>query len=199
MLELPSKGHTDQHTDDVARYVSRRDDRIRTRGLGPMKQTRSLLLGFVLASLWMLGAGSYAYPDVKEEFLEQRRLAQMAREHPPMIPALCSEVRGVETRDFVRENDTSDRCWVDLASFRRLYPEIASETDEGASALIRGLNGLPMEDGNGSLWGVVLQTVILVLGPPLLLLVLGLIFGTDASRLKTRTVAISMVLPRASA
>jgi hypothetical protein len=164
-----------------------------------MKQTPTHLIGLVLASLWMLGAGSYAYPDVKEEFLEQRRLAQMAREHPPMIPTSCSEVRGVENRDFVREDDTSDRCWVDLASFRRLYPEIASETDEGASALIRGLNGLPMEDGDGSLWGVVLQAVTLVLGPPLLLLVLGLIFRPDASRSKTRTVAISMVLPRASA
>ncbi len=164
-----------------------------------MKQTRSLLLGFVLASIWMLGAGSYAYPGVRDEFLEQRRLAQIAREHPPMIPALCSEVRGVETRDFVRENDTSDRCWVDLASFRRLYPEIASETDEGASALIRGLNGLAMEHGDSSLWGEILKAATLVLGPPLLLLVLGLIFGPDASRSKTRTVATSVVLPRASA
>src|SRR5215204_20921 len=164
-----------------------------------MKLTRTHLIGLVLASLWMLGAGSYAYPDVKEEFLEQRRLAQMAREHPPMIPTSCSEVRGVENRDFVREDDTSDRCWVDLASFRRLYPEIASETDEGASALIRGLNGLPMEDGDGSLWGVVLQAVILVLGPPLLLLVLGLICAPSSAKRKTRAGAHWAVAARASA
>src|SRR5215207_3033957 len=164
-----------------------------------MKQTRSLLIGLALTSLWMLGAGFYAYPGVKDEFLEQRHRAQIAREHSPMIPTSCSAARGVENRDFVREDDTSDRCWVDLASFRRLYPEIASETDEGASAVIRGTDGSLMEDGDGSLWGVVLQAVTLVLGPPLLLLVLGLIFGPDASRSKTRTVAISMVLPRASA
>ena len=39
-----------------------------------MKLTRTHLIGLVLASLWMLGAGSYAYPGVKDEFLEQRRL-----------------------------------------------------------------------------------------------------------------------------
>src|SRR5215207_9229199 len=150
-----------------------------------MRLTRTHLIGLVLASLWMLGAGSYAYPDVKEEFLEQRRLAQMAREHPPMIPTSCSEVRGVENRDFVREDDTSDRCWVDLASFRRLYPEIASETDEGTSAVIRGTDGSLMVDGDGSLWGEVLRAATLVLGPPFLLRALGLIVGPSSAK-KTR-------------
>ena len=116
-----------------------------------------------------------------------------------MIPALCSAARGVENRDFVREDDTSDRCWVDLASFRRLYPEIASETDEGASALIGGLNGLPMEDRDGSLWGVVLQAVTLVLGPPLLLLALGLICAPSSAKRKTRAGAHWAVPARASA
>ena len=33
-----------------------------------MKQTRSLrLIGLLLASIWMIAAGFYAYPDVKEE------------------------------------------------------------------------------------------------------------------------------------
>ena len=150
-----------------------------------MKQTRSLLLGFVLASLWMLGAGFSAYPGMKEVFLEQRRLAQMAREHSPMIPTSCSAARGVESRDFVREDNTSDRCWVDLASFRRLYPEIASETDEGASAVIRGTDGSLMADGDGSLWVEVLKAATLVLGPPFLLLALGLILGPPSAK-KTR-------------
>jgi hypothetical protein len=150
-----------------------------------MKQTRTHLIGLVLASLWMLGAGFNAYPGVKDEFLEQRRLAQIAREHPPMIPTSCSAARGVENRDFVREDDTSDRCWVDLASFRRLYPEIASETDEGASAVIRGTDGSLMEDGDGSLWGEVLRAATLVLGPPFLLLALGLIVGPSSAK-KTR-------------
>src|SRR3954451_15085970 len=135
-----------------------------------MTQTRALRrIGLVLASLWVIGAGPYAYPGVKGEFEEQSRLAQMAQQHPPMIPALCSGVRGVENRDFVREDAPSDRCWVDLPSFRRLYPEIAPYTDEDASAVIRGAGGASLEEEDGALWTEVLQAAALVLGPPLLL------------------------------
>ena len=155
-----------------------------------MRQTRALrLIGLVLVSLWLLGAGTYAYPGVKGEFEEQSRLAQMAQHHPPMIPALCSGVRGVENRDFAREDATSDRCWVDLASFRRLYPEIAPYTDEAASGLIRGPDGSSMEDGDGSLWGELLKAAALVLGPPLLALALSLTFGLFAATRRTRTAA----------
>jgi hypothetical protein len=135
-----------------------------------MRQTRALRrIGAVLASLWVIGAGSYAYPGLKGEFEEQSRLAQMAQQHPPMIPALCSGVRGVESRDFVREDAASDRCWVDLPSFRRLYPEIAPYTDEDASAVIRGADDASLEEEDGALWGELLKAAALVLGPPLLL------------------------------
>ena len=164
-----------------------------------MKQSRSLrLIGLLLASIWMLGAGTYAYPGVKNAWDEQSHLAEVAKEHPPVIPTECSRVRGVENRDFVREDNTSDRCWVDLASFRRLYPEIASETDEEASALIRGLDGSPMENGDGSLWREVLQAITLVLGPPLLLLTLALAFAPFSARVRTRTDAHWTVGSRAS-
>ena len=164
-----------------------------------MKQTRSLrLIGLLLASIWMIVAGFYAYPDVKEAFDEQSHLAEVAKEHPPMIPTECSRARGVENRDFVREDNTSDRCWVDLASFRRLYPEIASETDEEASALIRGPDGSPIQKGDGSLWREVLQAITLVLGPPLLLLALALVFAPFSARVRTRTDAHWTVGSRAS-
>src|SRR4051812_4499646 len=131
-----------------------------------MRQTRGLRrIGAVLASLWVLGAGPYAYPGLKGEFEEQTRRAQRAQQHPPMIPALCSGVRGVESRDFVREAAPSDRCWVDLPSFRRLYPEIAPYTDEDASAVIRGADQASREEEDGALWGEVLQAAALVLGP----------------------------------
>ena len=134
-----------------------------------MRQTRAHRIGAVVASLWVLGAGSYAYPGLKGEFAQQSRRAQVAQQHPPMIPALCSGVRGVESRDFVREDAASDRCWVDLSSFRRLYPEIAPYTDEDASAVIRGADEASLEDEDGALWGELLKAVALVLGPPLLL------------------------------
>ena len=154
-----------------------------------MRQTRALRrIGAVLASLWVIGAGPYAYPGLKGEFEEQSRLAQRAQQHPPMIPALCSGVRGVESRDFVREDAASDRCWVDLSSFRRLYPEIAPYTDEDASAVIRGTGGASLEDEDGALWGEVLQAAALVLGPPLLL-VLILSFAPFTASRRTRMAA----------
>src|SRR5215212_7450005 len=154
-----------------------------------MTQTRALrLIGLVLASLWMLGAGTYAYPGVKGEFAQQRRLAQMAQQHPPIIPASCSGVRGVENRDFLREDATSDQCWVDLSSFRRLYPDIAPYTDESASAVSRGPGGASLEDEDGSLWGELLKAVALVLGPPLLL-ALTLSFAPFGTSRRTRMVA----------
>ena len=141
-----------------------------------MRQTRALRrIGAVLASLWVIGAGPYAYPGLKSEFAQQSRRAQVAQQHPPMIPALCSGVRGVESRDFVREDARSDRCWVDLPSFRRLYPEIAPYTDEDASAVIRGADEASQEeDEDGSPWDELLKAAALVLGPPLLL---GLTFS----------------------
>jgi len=141
-----------------------------------MRQTHALRrIGAVVASLWVIGAATYAYPGLKGEFDEQSRLAQLAQQHPPMIPALCSGVRGVENRDFVREDARSDRCWVDLSSFRRLYPEIAPYTDEDASAVIRGADEASQEeDEDGSPWDELLKAAALVLGPPLLL---GLTFS----------------------
>ena len=154
-----------------------------------MRQTRALRrIGLVLASLWVIGAGTYAYPGLMGEFEEQSRLAQWAQQHPPMIPALCSGVRGVESRDFVREDARSDRCWVDLSSFRRLYPEIAPYTDEGASAVIRGADEASLDDEDGALWDEVLKAAALVLGPPLLLVLTLSVAPFGASR-RTRMAA----------
>src|SRR3954465_11423462 len=152
-----------------------------------MRQTCAFRrIGAVLASLWVIGAGSYAYPGLKGEFEEQSRLAQMAQQHPPMIPALCSGVRGVENRDFLREDARSDRCWIDLPSFRRLYPEIAPYSDENASAVIRGGDGGSLGDEAGALWGEVLKAAALVFGPPLLF-GLTLSFAPFGTSRRTRT------------
>src|SRR3954454_15963153 len=128
-----------------------------------MRQTRALRrIGLVLASLWVIGAGPYAYPGVKDEFAQPSRIARLAQQHPPMIPVLCSGVRGVENRDFVREDAASDRCWIDLPSFRRLYPEIAPYTDEDASVISRGPSGTSLDDEDGSPWSEVLKAAALL-------------------------------------
>ena len=164
-----------------------------------MKQSRSLrLIGLFLASIWMLGAGTYAYPGVKNGWDEQSHLAEVTKEHPPVIPTECSRARGVENRDFVREDNTSDRCWVDLASFRRLYPEIAPHVDEDASAISRGPSGTSLDDEDGSPWSEVLKAAVLVLGPPLLL-GLTLSFAPFGTPRRTRMAARWAMGPQAVA
>ena len=164
-----------------------------------MTQTRALRrIGAVLASLWVIGAGPYAYPGLKGEFAEQSRRAQRAQQHPPMIPALCSGVRGVENRDFVREDAPTDRCWVDLSSFRRLYPEIAPYTDEDASAVIRGAGGASLEEEDGSPWSELLKAAAFVFCPPLLL-ALTLSFAPFGTSRRTRMAARWAMGPQAVA
>jgi hypothetical protein len=154
-----------------------------------MKQTRALhLIGLVLASTWMIGAGTYAYPGVTIEFEQQHRRAQLAQQHPPMIPTSCADARGVEQRDFVREDGDADRCWVNLESFRRLYPEIAPHTDEDTSAIIRKPSGTTMVGGEGSPWTELLRAAGLAFGPPILL-VLALVLGPSATRTRKQTAA----------
>ena len=154
-----------------------------------MRQTRALCrIGLVLASLWVIGAGTYAYPAVKGEFEEQHRRTQVAQHHPSMIPTSCADARGVEQRDFVREGGDSDRCWIDLPSFRRLYPEIAPHTDEDASAVIRGPGRVLAADEAVSPWSVLLKAAGYTLGPSILL-VLALVLGPSATRTRKQTAA----------
>jgi hypothetical protein len=121
-----------------------------------------------LALAWMIGMGLWLYPEVKEEFEKKRYLARIAKEHPPMIPSECIRMRGIENQDFIREDKNPDRCWVDLPTFRRLYPELAPHTDEGASARIRVEEGVPLENWDGSPWRALLRGVALTCGPPIL-------------------------------
>src|SRR3954453_19562597 len=112
------------------------------------------------------GEGLWLYPDVKEEFEEKQYLARIAKERPPMITGDCTRMRGIESRDFIREDKNPDRCWVDLLTFRRLYPELAPHTDEQASARIRVENGLPLENWDESPWEELLKAAALTFGPP---------------------------------
>lgn len=124
------------------------------------------LVWLALTMAWVIGMGLWLYPDVKEEFEEKQCLARIAKERPPMITGDCTRMRGIESRDFIREDKNPDRCWVDLLTFRRLYPELAPHTDEQASARIRVENGLPLENWDKSPWEELLKAAALTFGPP---------------------------------
>ena len=124
---------------------------------------------WALAVAWVVASGLYSFPAFQEEVAEKRYLARIARVQAPVIPVDCSGARGVESRDFIREDKNRHRCWVDLASFRRLYPEIAEYTDEAASARINMQAELPLDKWDGSPLEELLKAGALALSLPVLL------------------------------
>ncbi|HJW78153.1 MAG: hypothetical protein ACJ8DK_04900 [Microvirga sp.] len=124
---------------------------------------------WALAVAWVVASGLYSFPAFQEEVAEKRYLARIARLQAPVIPVDCSGARGVESRDFIREDKNRHRCWVDLASFRRLYPEIAEYTDEAASARINMQAELPLDNWDGSPLEELLKAGALALSLPVLL------------------------------
>ena len=85
--------------------------------------TRPALLAVCALSLaWITIAMVYLYPGVKEEVDEKRYLHRVEKLHTPVLPLECGRARGVENRDFIREDRHSDRCWVTIAIFNSLYP-----------------------------------------------------------------------------
>jgi len=98
-----------------------------------MTSRPALLAVFALSLAWITIATVYLYPGVKEEVDEKRYLHRVEKLHTPVLPLECGRARGVENRDFIREDRHSDRCWVTIATFNSLYPEIAEATDLGAT------------------------------------------------------------------
>ena len=77
--------------------------------------------------------------------------------------------RGIENQDFIREDKNPNRCWVDLASFRRNYPEIAEATDVAATVLANLREEPPLENWDGTTIGAVLRATTIALSAPLAL------------------------------
>jgi len=118
----------------------------------------------------MASASLYVYPDVKEEFEQHRYLRRIGKLHTPVIPMECVRARGVENRDFIREDTNPNRCWVDIASFRRNYPEIAEVTDLAATLTANMRPEPPLENWDGTTVGAVLRATAIIGGLPLLML-----------------------------
>jgi hypothetical protein len=99
----------------------------------------------LLAAACIAGALAASYPAIREEMAERGFLAEARRFGTPVIAVDCERSRGVENRDFTREDKNPDKCWMALTSFRRLYPEIAETIDARASARFLDSAGLPAE------------------------------------------------------
>jgi hypothetical protein len=87
-----------------------------------MRDRTTVLICLTLSMAWVTISAVYLYPDVKEEFEQHRYLRRIGKLHTPVIPIECPRARGIENQDFIREDKNPNRCWVDLASFRRKSP-----------------------------------------------------------------------------
>src|SRR3954468_6101856 len=91
--------------------------------------TRTLRLLLLALSLGWVGYTS-GFLYAREENGLLRRVEEL---RTPVIPIDCARARGVENDDFTPDDKSPGKCWVDLPSFHRLYPEVAAATDIGAT------------------------------------------------------------------
>src|SRR3954466_12256048 len=54
-----------------------------------MKARTTFLVWFALSVGWIVGAGLYLYPEVKEEVDEKRYLHRVEKLHAPVLPLEC--------------------------------------------------------------------------------------------------------------
>src|SRR5829696_6105186 len=134
-----------------------------------------------LSLAWITIATVYLYPGVKKEVDEKRYLHRVKKLHAPVLPLECGQARGVENRDFIREDRHSDRCWVTIAIFNSLYAEIAEATDLGATLRSNMLERLPLENWEGTPFEALLRAGGIILGTPA---VIGLALVTWTRRRK---------------
>lgn len=125
------------------------------------------------SAVWVAAAFACSYPSLMEEIGQARYMREAARLAQPMVPVQCHDARGQENREFVREDRNPEKCWMDLASFRRLYPDVAETMDERASSRLVTAAGLPVEQWEGSPEREIAKTLLLVLLGPAVALALA--------------------------
>jgi hypothetical protein len=131
-----------------------------------MFSARSTLL--VLTGTWIIAAGVYSYPEMRDDIEQVIRFRQLAAAHPPVIPARCSEGHAKASPALIRQDSNSTHCWMELSSFERLYPEVAAVTDEDASARVIMAAGEVLENRVEALEDELWDAATLALIPPLI-------------------------------
>jgi hypothetical protein len=132
-----------------------------------MKSRWVSLVGTAVALTWVVGSSVYLYPDVKEEIDEKRYLHRVEKLHTPVLSIDCARARGVENRDFIREDASPDQCWMTIPAFKALFPDIAGATDLAGTLRMQEREELPQDRWDGTPVEAVAQALAIVLGPPL--------------------------------
>ena len=111
----------------------------------------------------------YLYPDVKEEIDEKRYLHRVEKLHTPVLS--IARARGVENRDYIREDADPNQCWMTIPAFNVLFPEIAAATDLAATLRSQQREELPMERWERTPLEAVGMALAIVLCVPALMVV----------------------------
>lgn len=149
-----------------------------------MNHRTTLLVWLALASSWCTAAAIYLYPDVNQEIEEKRYLHRVEKLHTPVLSIECTRARGIENRDYIREDADPNQCWMTIPAFKTLFPEIAGATDLAATLRTQEREELPQDRWEGTPVGALARASAVVLGPPLLAFGLMRLWGR---RLRRRT------------
>jgi hypothetical protein len=121
-----------------------------------------------LAGMWIIAVGGHAYPEVRDDVEQVIRFQQLAAEHPPVIPAPCSEERAKASPAVLHPDRHTTHCWMEFSRFEQLYPEVAAITDKDASARVIVAGGEVLENPVERLEHQLWDAALLAFGPPLL-------------------------------
>ena len=136
-----------------------------------MKSRWVSLVGTAVALTWMVGSSLYLYPDVKEEIDEKRYLHRVEKLHTPVLSIDCARARGVENRDYIREDADPNQCWMTIPAFKALFPDIAGATDLASTLRMQEREELPQDRWEGTPLGAVALALAIVLCLPAMMVV----------------------------
>jgi hypothetical protein len=92
------------------------------------------------------------------------------------IPVNCNDARGKIGDDYDSRNDGGkNNCWYALGKFRVLYPEYRDLTDDQISDRLYEKAGMPLT--HPSPWILLLKTLSIAIGVPLIVLAVGSALG----------------------
>jgi len=133
-------------------------------------------LWLVLSALFIIATAVVSFPDVKGEFDKARLQAQAQAQQWPgelLVPVACSDARGKGGEDYEVPPSWAgtNQCWYRVGKFRVLYPEYKDLSDKQLEDRLYEKAGMPRP--HPSPWTLLLKTLGIAIGVPLMILVIG--------------------------
>ena len=132
-------------------------------------------LWLVFSALFVIATAVVSFPNVKSEFKKAAADAEW-QGFVPDVPVVCSDARGKVGDDYdLRDYGGKNNCWYPLPKFRVLYPEYKDLTDDQISDRLYEKAGMPID--HGAPWTLLLKTLGIAIGVPLIVLAIGSALG----------------------